>query len=367
MMVRDAVQRRERREWHRFPEQVYRDNPFHRMTEKSLSDLLVDGPSLFLEHAEVRPCLLKVEGQTVARFAFIHDRQLPSHVQVAFFEALPGLGGLASFLLREARAWKPEAHTLVVGLNGHLNYGAGILLDRFDEPPVFGLPYSPPWYADYFREFSCRVTVSYRFSLEPFFRWAEGPGLKVNGRGISVRFMDRRQLDREVALYTRIDNTSFSNADTPYWSNRLPGENGELFHPFRHLLRNENLIFAERNGEPVGFFLWYPDFNELVGPGRDLGILDVFRYRLTHPVRTMRFTEVALMPGYRNTATVAAMILKAIPPIREEGLATCEGGFIFEQNTPSRNMVRRLLERVSGAAPPAHRHYGIFEGLLHEP
>jgi hypothetical protein len=321
----------------------------------------VDGPTLFHRHADVRPCLVEDANRCVARFALVHDRLLPSHVQVAFFEALPGLESVDRLLADEARSWKTEARTLVVGLNGHLNYGAGILLDRFDEPPVFGLPYTPPWYARYFGNLRCRQTVSYRFPLEPFYRWADGGGRHVPAGDFTVRFMNKRQLDRDVELYTRIDNASFSAVSTPYWSNRESGENLELFHPFRHLLRNENLVFAERNGDPAGFFLWYPDFNELVGPGRDLGLLDVLRYRLLRPVRCMRFAEVALMPGFERTSAVAAMILKAIPAIRAEGLTHCEGGFIFEQNTPSRNMVHRLLERVSGSAPPPYRHYGIFE------
>ena len=349
------------RAFHHLPAMVYRDNPCHRSTEESLTRLLVDGPTVFHRHAVVAPYLLREGDRVVGRCALIHDENLPDAVQVAFFEALPGVSGLCAGILGEARAFRPQAARIVVGLNGHLNYGAGFLLNHFDEPPVFGLPYTPPYYADYFTALALRAMVSFRFSLREFGAWADAqPAGDIDG--ITVRAMDPRRLPREVEQYTHIDNASFT--DTPYWSARLPEENYELFHPFRHLLKGENLLFAEREGKPLGFLLWYPDFNRLVGSGRDLGLREVLRYRLANPIDTVRFTEIAVLPGARHSRVVYAMILRMIAIIRRDGYANCEGGFIFEENRPSITMTVKYLERAFGAKMAPYRRYGMFEGAL---
>jgi hypothetical protein len=366
MKIKKVESAKDRKIFIDIPRLIYKDNNCRRDTEESITKLLINGPTLFHTHAAVIPCLLFDDHSNVAgRCAFIHDRNLPDTIQVAFFEAIPGLEKVVPALKETARALFKEPRNLVVGLNGHLNYGAGFLLNHFDRAPVFGLPYTQSYYPEYFSELSCRTTVSFRFPLKQFYSWQD----KMNRdgfdtQGISVRFMNKKKLKKEIELYTHIDNTSFSSTKYWYWSNRNPGENFELFNPFKPLIDNENLIFAEKNGKPAGFLLWYPDFNELAPSGRDLGLVDVIRYRLKNPIKTVRFTEVALLPEFRRSPAVLAMILKMIGPLRQKGYEYCEGGFIFEENMNSIVMTRRFLERSFGIPLEPFRKYGIYEGSL---
>jgi hypothetical protein len=361
MILQRATTARELRHFYHLPAHVYRGNPHHRATEESLTRLLVAGPTAFHSHADVAPYLLMDGAAVVGRCALIHDRGMPEYVQVAFFEALPGLSGVCDLLCVEARAFRPGVGRIVVGINGHLNYGAGLLLDHFEEPPVFGLPYTPAYYPDYFAALTCRGMISFRFSLPEFYAWgSKQPTGPIDG--ITVRPMNLRDLPREVDRYTYIDNTSFT--EHPFWSARLPQENFELFHPFRHLMRGENLLFAERDGQPLGFILWYPDFNELVGAGRDLSVWDVVRYRCASPIKSFRLAEVALLPHARRTRAVYAMWLALIPYLQRSGIATGEGGFILEENRASLNMSRKFQERALGVPLTPYRRYGIFEGAL---
>lgn len=365
MKLKPAATRSDRTVFYRLPRRVYRGNACHRSTEESIIHLLIDGPTSFHTHAEVRPYLMIDRGIVVGRFALVHDEHLPEYVQVAFFEAMPGLTDVYPSILTEAGKWRSGCRKIVVGFNGHLNYGAGILLNRFDESPVFGLPYSPPWYAGYFAGLFCRATVSFRLPTAAFLQWGAGTVRDTDMQGITFRFMDKKRLRRDIELYTHIDNTTFTNTKYWYWSNRAPSENYELFHPFRHLLREENLVFAEKNGEPVGFLLWYPDFNELVSPHRDLSIVDVLRYRYANPIRTMRLTEVALLPKFRKSPAVLGMMLKVMPYIQKAGYTACEGGFIFEENSNSMVLSARMIERAMNIRDmKPYRRYGIFEGTL---
>jgi hypothetical protein len=351
----------ERRQFEAIAREIHEGHAQHRDTEASLLKLLVDGPTAFHRHARVDACLLREAGEVVGRCALVHDRNLLDVVQVAFLEARPGLEGVLPALQEAARELGTGATRLVVGLNGHLNYGAGILLDHFDEPPVFGLPWTPPWVPAWFAGCTCHRTVSYRFPLQGFYDWYDQVAPGFDARGLTVRPLDKRDLRREVARYTALDNAIFSGAETPLWSNRTPEENLELFHPFRFLIRSHNLLFAERDGRPIGFMLWYPDFNQLVPAGRDLGLREVLRFSLGARIPAVRLTEVAILPEFRSTPALAALYLAAIPHLRAAGHATMEGGFIFEENRRSVVMTEKYLARATGVRHRPYRSYGVFE------
>ncbi len=364
MTPKKATGRSERKIFYEFPRRVYGSNPCHRSTEETLTRLLVDGPTVFHGHAAVIPHLFLDGGTIVARCALIHDSKLPDCIQVAFFEALPGLREVPTALADAARSLRTGATRLIIGLNGHLNYGAGFLLDQFDEPPVFGLPYTPPYYAEYFNGLECRESVSFRFPLQPVYDWVWTKDNSIDLHGFTVRGLDKRNLRRDIELYTYIDNATFSASGMPYWTNRLPEENYELFHPFRFLIRPEHLMFAEKDGEPAAFVLWYPDFNQLVPPDRDLNIGDVIRFRFANPVRTIRLAEAAVVPKFRRSMAIPGIIIESLKLCQKAGYEICEGGFIFNDNADSINLTQRFVERGHGKKFDPHRHYGIFEMSL---
>ncbi|MFH1469655.1 MAG: GNAT family N-acetyltransferase [Pseudomonadota bacterium] len=351
-----------RRDFFDLPRRVYRDMPQHRATEEDIVRMLVDGPTAYHSHASVAPFLILDGRELLGRLALIQDRRQPGWVQVAFYEALPGVNGLLNPLLLKARALYPGCQHIVVGLHGHLNYGAGFLVEPHDKPPVFGLPYTPAYYLDTFASLRRRDMVSFRFDNQSFYRLQEQIGPTLQLGGITIRDMDRRQLDREVDIYTWLNNACFQRH--PYWADRSGPEDFELFHPFRFLMKDENLIFAEEDGQPVGFLLWYPDFNELVGPGQALGPVQALRYHLRNPIKTVRLTEIAVHPACRNRGVVPGMMMQMIRSVQAGGYESCEGGFIFEDNKDSMSMTLRYLAKAFGRELTPSRRYCVFEGEL---
>lgn len=362
MKAKPVITRKDFRDFYNITKEIYKDKVFYRSTEYDILRLLIKGPSYFHKHASVDAFIVQEDDRVVGRFALIHDRKLPDYVQVSFFEALPHLADLPDIIVENARRKYPKCKRIVFGLNGHLNYGAGILLNAFDSAPVFGLPYNPDYYQDYFRDFNKRTMVSYRFPTEPFFEYHEKMGFKPDFKGITVRKMNKKRLRHETEIYTYLNNVCFSGH--PFWADRHVEEDFELFHPFRFLIKEENLLFAEKDGEPIGFFLWYPDFNELVQGDNHLGLRHVLRYHVANPIKTFRFTEIAVLPGLKNSHAVQAMILYAVPYIKKHGYTLGEGGYIFEDNRDSMMMTRRFLNRATGTNLEPYRRYAVFESAL---
>lgn len=341
---------------------VYRDNPYFRGTEGSIEKLLLNSASAFNTHSSCKKFVIRNGNDIVARFALIHDHRLKEYIQVSFFEAQEGLGDIFTVIKKEIATHFPQCTKVVVGLNGHLNYGAGILLNRFDEAPLFGLPYNPAYYAAYFKNLRCRKMVTFRFSMEAYHAWAQTYQAQRTLKGLTVRFMDKSNISQESAIYTQLNNQAFVNH--PFWAIRDKNEDLELFNPFRFLLDNENLIFAEIDGKPVGFYLWYPDFNQLVSSQRDLNIFDVLKFRIKNSIDTIRFTEIGIIPEYQRSPVALALISKSVPTLLEKGYKYCEGGFIFEENRASIAFVKRILQRCYGVEPEPYRQYAVFETTL---
>ena len=350
------------RDFRKVIRKVYSGNPCYRGTENSLVKMIVNGPTGFHTHARIAPFILTDGNDTAGCFALIADQKLPGVVQVAFFEALPGLGDLMSVIRDTARRLFPECNRIIAGLNGHLNYGAGFLLNRHDEPPVFGLPYTPAWYPGYFKALEEKRMVSFCFSVEEIRKWSDQRELPARQAGLHTRNMDKKEIRREIALYTKLNNGAFQ--DHPYWADRTETEDFELFHPFRHFLDNDNLIFAEIEGKPAGFFLWYPDFNQLAKGHHDLGLAELVSFRLKSRIDTFRFTEIGILPGFRKSQVAFAMIRHSLPYLEKKGLRYCEAGFIFEQNRDSMALAMRMVSRSFGAPPEPYRRYAVYEGKL---
>ncbi len=362
MRVEEASGKDGFRSFEKLGKAVYCGNPSYRGTEGSLERLLLLGPTAFHRHAAVKAFLVAEGNDDLARFALIRDERLPGYLQVAFFEAHPGIRGLSQLIRDTARKHFPGIPRLVVGLHGHLNYGAGFLLNRFDEPPVFGLPYTMDYYPSYFEGFTMLKMHSFRFPMDRYAEWAFSVGLTGRIPGLTLRFMNKKKIREEVPHYTWLNNQSFR--DHVFWADRSPEEDVELFYPFRFLIRKENMVFAEQHGKPVGFFLWYPDFNQLVKGPREINALDVLQYRLNNPIDTFRFTEIGILPAYRRSDIGMAMIRKALPVVMDQGYRYCEGGFIFEENRASMALVNRMLARSFGRPPAPYRSYAVYEGIV---
>jgi hypothetical protein len=349
-------------EFKKFSKSLYFGNDFYRGTESGIEDLLLNSRSSFHNHSTIKKYLIRDYNQIVGKFALIHDMNLPDYVQVSYFDAVDGIENIIDLIGAEAKKSFPNCPKIVFGLNGHLNYGAGFLLNRFEEAPVFGLPYNLDYYPKYFDKMKARTMVSYRFSMEIYNAWAQTYNSERSMNGLTLRIMDKSQIKKESAIYTFLNNQSFIKH--PYWAKRENSEDLELFYPFRFLLKNENLIFAYVNNEPVGFFLWYPDFNKLVSNGRDLNLFDVIKYRLNYQIDTFRFTEIGIIPKFQRSPVALALINKSLPFLLEANFKYCEGGFIFEENFASISFVKRILKRCYGIEPEPYRKYAVYETNL---
>jgi len=344
---------------------IYSNNKCFRRSNEDIVELLIKKKTAFKSHTEIQPYIIKIDSQVVGRFALINDTKNPDYVMVAFFEALPNIPYLSSEIVKLAKEHFSLCKKLCVGLDGHLNYGAGILLNKFDEVPSYGLAYTMPYYPEYFEGFSSNRLFTFQFPITKVEKFHDAA--LSNVKGITIRTIDKKKLSEEVKIYTALNNNSFH--EHIFWAERKYEEDYELFNSFRHLIKNENLLFAEYMGKPIGFLLWFPDFNQLLRPRQLLKAntpfsIDVLRYKLINPIKRIRLAEIAVIPEFHHKLVDLLLLKRMFSEAYKQGYRLCEGGFISETNINSLNLTSRYIERITHVKVEPYRTYAVFEKVL---
>ena len=146
-----------------------------------------------------------------------------------------------------------------------------MLIEGFDDPPVVLMPYNHPYYADLIANtpgfekvmdlYSYYITLegiqSAKERLEKLFRVTHKNNAR---RGITVRPIDRKNLDQEFVLLRNIYNKAWERN----WG-FVPASDEELDELVKALGQYFDprlAFFAEVHGKPVAFILALPDMNQ---------------------------------------------------------------------------------------------------------
>src|SRR5439155_1866718 len=207
-------------------------------------------------------------GRPVGRICAIHngaDRAFYGD-QVGFlgFFETERNPAVSSGLLRAAAEWlQGRGLTSMRGpMNFSTNDECGLHLSGFERPPVLMMPYNPPWYGELVEAaglVKCKDLVAYLIEDRGGIpkRIAGIVPRILQRRRIRMRPLDMKNFDAEVARVREIYNEAWEKN----WG-FVPMTEHELQYMAKQLkpaVDPELVIFAEIDGEAVGFALAMPD------------------------------------------------------------------------------------------------------------
>jgi GNAT superfamily N-acetyltransferase len=355
----------------KLPWQIYRGDPMW------VPPLLMDVRAVldpqkhpFHEHADVALFLAWRGDEVTGRIAAVIN-----HTHNKFHDDKLGFLGLfecideqatADALFSAAEAWlQQRGMTAVQGpmslsTNEELA-SPGVLIDGFDTPPSVLMGHSPRYYAPLF------VRAGYAKAKDLFAYWVPEqriPERLVSSRDrlmkrsrLTIRALDMKRFDEEVAAIQRIYNTAWDRN----WG-FIPMSTDEIDYMAKQLkpVVNPKLCaMAEVDGEPVGFILALPDFNQALkhvnGRLLPFGILKLLWYR--RKINAIRVITLGLKPEYRNRGIDALLILHVFTNAEPIDMARGECSWILEDNMP----MRLAIEKIGGVA---YKTYRIYEKPL---
>jgi hypothetical protein len=325
-----------KRRFMKFVRTLYSGDPWYVDTSRFLLKMFLYRTDSFTKNCFSCPVAVLENGTIIAQCILIHDARL-AYLQVGFFDALPGRPDAVALLIRHAKNTAVARGTvnIVIGLNGHVSYGVGILRPGVAKKISFDSNYNKPYYGEYFETggFTAHTLSTYVFTLDDV-RSRISP-LSQTYKDFSFRTLKMGEFEREMHLFGTLCNICLR--DTFLYFERAPAELFELMSGLKPFLRPEYLIFALHGNREIGFFFWHPDFNAVLPPGRKLSLPGIYvRNRLFgKTVTTVKVNAIGILPEFRRTGVVAGLFdagLRRAPAHFRYG----ETNFVWDCNRHSR-------------------------------
>lgn len=357
-----------RRSFLSLPERLYRHEPaWVPPLLLDLKNLLNPAKHPFHQHAAVEYFLALRAKEVVGRIAAIVNHQYVSFHKrpvgfFGFFESVDD-PAVASALLCAAEGWVAERG--MSHIHGPMNFSTnemcGLLVDGFEHTPMLMMPYNPAYYAELIEVAGYRKAkdllaylIDVRADATPPARLVRGVERLQRAQRVTIRPFNRCRFETEISQVFAL----YQQAWQHNWG-FVPVTQAELEHFVKQVRRIADprlCLIAELEGQPVGFALALPDYNQVLrrtnGRLLPFGWLKLLWYRRS--VNATRILLLGLKPGVRLRGLDAMLYLKLWQEAPKNGYPYVECSWILEDNWP---MIRGL-ERMGAERYKTYRVYG---------
>ena len=323
----------------------------------------------FWEFSERRLFLARRGAQTVGRIAGIIDRHYnefhgESMGTWGFFECLDDPEAAAA-LFSAVETWvRQKGMTFTRGpLNPSPNYEAGLLIEGFDEPPVLGMTYNPPYYSSLIESSGySKEKDLLAFLIEDPYQvpeWMDRLAERIaRKKGISIRRFRPKDEDAEFALIREIYNASWSDN----WG-FVPLSDDEMRDIQKSVMTFADpdlAFFIYYENEPAAFCVIFPDINPLLkrlnGRIGLTGLLKFLMYR--REINGLRLLMFGIKEKYRQLGLPMLAFHHIYEVVRKkEKYHYLELGWTLENN----ESINSLIEE---AGAKKYKKYRIFRKSL---
>ncbi len=352
----------------RFPWKVYSQDPaWVPPLIRDQKKLLDPSRHPFHQHAEVECFLARRDGKLAGRIAAIlNHRHNDFHQEkTGFFGFLEVVddAAVAQALLSTVEEWLAARgmETVIGPMNFSTNdesHSPGILLDNYEDSPFVLMAHGRPYYPGLLEGAGYRKAkdlLAYWIpSNEPPKRLSKAvERLEAGIEGLSIRQVNLKRLAEEVELVQSIYNSAWERN----WGfvPLSPAEIDHLAAELKPILEPRYVLLAFVHGEPVGFSLTLPDFNQALrhvnGRLFPFGLLRLFWH--SRRIDRGRVFALGLKPGFRDKGIDAVFYLRTFQAGRELGHTTGESSWILEDNWK----MRRALEKTGAEVYKVYRVY----------
>ncbi len=269
--------RRDRRAFLAFPWRLYRNDPLWVPPLYSERAKVIDPKrGAFFRDGYAEFFVARKNGRVAGticcaeEFTVTNSKGHPE-CMIGFFECIDDYD-VAEALFRHAEEWAC-AHGMI-SLYGTFNLdredARGVLIEGYDRPPAILCGHNPPYYSGFFERFGFQIDfddgLAYSIDMDPaspriqrLARLAERVRKRKN---ITVRSANMQDVDHEIDHIWDLQNRGLAHLEgfTPYSRENIEA----MVLPLKELADPELVLFAEVNGEVVGWFPAVPNFNEVL-------------------------------------------------------------------------------------------------------
>jgi len=350
-----VANRRQKRQFLEFPWQLYRGDahwiPPLRMDEKELAGFSFHP---FYLRSRIQTFLAQRDGEVVGRIAAIVNQ---AHIDYChekrgffgFFECQNDREAAAA-LLAAAQNWLSEQGMESVRgpASPSVNHMLGTLVEGFDSPPTFLMPYNPPYYDQLIQGCGfAKAQDLYAYwgdmSMLPYSQGKHWPVADqiIERLGVRIRPLSRSRFRQDIREFLAVYNRSMEG----HWSFSPMSEEelDYLAKMLRYMLIPELVVGAEIDGRLAGIVMALPDYNPRIkridGRLLPLGFLRLLWNR--RKIKRVRFMAVNVLPEYRLMGLSLVLMRAMAPAMISAGMCEAEFSWVAESNTSSRGALEK--------------------------
>lgn len=317
MKLTTVSDNKSRKDFLRVPKILYKREPFwvcplDRDIENTFNP---DKNRLFNRGNARRWVLRNKEGKLIGRIAAFYNLDFSGRNKqptggIGWFECINDQGA-ANLLFDTARDWLKEEG--MEAMDGPVFFGSnvsdwGLLVAGFSHPG-FGMPYNFPYYRElfenygfrtYFQQFSYHIDITKPFP-ERFWKIAEW----VAGK---AEYEFRHASWAEADKYTNDIITVFNSAWSEFKEDFVPMHPEDLSNTIRQarsFLEEDLVWFVYHKGEPIAFYIIFPDANQILkhmnGKMHLINKLRFLYFLKMRKITRVRAIAAGVVPKFQNT------------------------------------------------------------------
>lgn len=265
-----------------------------------------------------------------------------------FLESENNTGTFRKLLGAAEEFARQNSCSLITGpLNPSLHYELGVLVNGFDYPPYFMLLHNYPYYDEQIRRAGYSKAMDfYSYKLDgsqyvPTEKMQRVSSFLKNRYQIQIRSADIKFFDRELDILYSIYNEAF----TGHWG-FTPMERKEFYllaKDLKSIIDPRMILIAEVRGEPVGFTLCVPNWNEVFINIRDgrlfpWGIFKILAGKKI--IKSVRVITAAVKKSHEHVGLGSLFYPELMRRGQKYGYHECELSWVAENN--------HVMNRIAG-------------------
>ena len=246
---------------------------------------------------------------------------------------------------------KYKNRKVIVGINGHISYGLGILVNKYNTKFEFNSNYNKPYYT---KELDDVLKIkkrafSYIYNANNSSALFNKDLLDNIHSTFTFRQMDKTNFKKEMLLFGDLCHKCLSS--TPYYSYKSPQEMYQLMNKMKFLLKNEDLIFVMHKNKEIGFVLSHPDYAEFFSKPKINYIKLLFNLKFKKAEKVI-YNVIGVLPEYQKTGLAIALIEYSMKFRKDFKYGV--SSFILEDNKESNNLCKKLSTGIN-------KEYRLYE------
>ncbi len=360
--------------FHQFTFQIYENYPnWIPPLRFEIEKIFDPRQNSFFNKGKCERYLMYDGSRLVARFAVMNHSE-----KDAVFE--PKLGGfgfvemiedqdVADGMIHFVKEW--HAKHGYKAFRGPVNFGEnnnywGLLVENFEEPPIYGMFYHPPYYQVLLENTGAvklddHWSYKRKFSIPLPDRLVKITDRIENRPGVLLRPIDLKNINEDAEAIRAIYNKAWSEqdiADREHEFTELTRETVKnMVKQLKQIMIPESVLIAFVNGEPASFIVSIPDLNEISVQTK--GLLKWWHLpkilRIKKKATRLRIIVFGTVPKFRKLGMEALVFVRGIQMTHKAApqLDYLEGVWVSEKNW----LMQRSLEALGCFHHKTHRTY----------